>query len=187
MDEFLVYLNIIKPMSPALVDRIRKTFKLRKFNKATYLMRNGENQDRALFVLNGLIRCFSLEGGAEVSKFFLQQYDALDAGIIHPGGISSFEYMQAIVDSLVLTCSKQELDQVYSDYPEFERHGRIIAQRCFSRIYAVLNCIRMHTARERYLFLRREFPDLIETVPDTYLASYVGIHPVTLSRIRQNL
>ena len=184
MHELIAYLNIIKPLSPAIIERIKKIFKLRKFVKSSFVLREGDQSDPVIFVLSGLLRYYKIERSSEVSKCFLQRHDILINGTGIAAGVPSSGFMQALINTEVLICPKLELDYLYIDFPEFEHHGRILTQLSYIRVYAVLDNIRMRTARERYQFLQREFPGLVLAVPNKHLASYLGINKITLSRIR---
>jgi len=186
MDELLTYLNTIRPLSLPLSDRIERIFTLRRFRTNSFLLREGDILDQNWFVVSGLVRCFFVQKDADISRCFLQKDDLLLTDLAFPEGQRSPAYLQALHDSTVLSCSRHEFNRLYHDYPEFEHHGRILIMRCLVRTYAVLDGIRMHSAKERYLFLEQNFPELLQSVPHKYLASYISLHEITLSKIRSN-
>jgi len=94
--------------------------------------------------------------------------------------------LQALKDTDVLICPTSDLEHLYIEFPEFEHHGRILTRQSYVRVASVLDNIRMRSARERYQYLQREFPELVLTVPNKYLASFLGINKITLSKIRNN-
>jgi len=172
-------------MSPHLSQRIRKIFRKREFLKGSLLLREGEKSDPVLFVVSGLLRCYQIEQTRELSKCFLRRNELLITGIGTPADGRSTGFIEALTDSKVMLCPRHELEHVYKDYPEFEHHGRVLTLRSYRQMYMVLDTIRSLPAKERYWFLQREFPHLVLSVPLKYLASYLGINQVTLSRIRK--
>jgi len=184
MNEFLVYLNKIRLLSAPAAERIHKSFKLRKFPKGSYLIREGEQHDWVIFVLSGLIRSYSFENNVEVTKSFYWQNDLLITGTsLHPE-LPAATSLQSVYDALVLICPKEEFNRIYIDFPEFEHHGRIVLQRCFTQLSKLLDGIRMRNARDRYMFLLQEYPDLVLSVPNKHLASFLGMSHITFSRMR---
>ena len=186
MKELIAYLNTVKMMTPALADRIKKIFKLRRFEKGNFVLREGDESDPVIFVVSGLLRYFQIEDSVEISKCFLKRNDFLINGTAIAAGIPSTGFLQALADTEVLICSTADLERLYVDFPEFEHHGRILTRLSYIKVYSVLDNIRMRSARQRYEFLQREFPDLILSVPYKFLASFLGINQITLSKIRRN-
>jgi len=184
MKELISYLNTIKPLSPSLTERIKKIFQSREFAKGSFILREGENNDPVIFVVSGLLHYYQIEQSRELSKCFLQRNDMLINGTAAAGSLRASGFIEALATTRVMLCPKTELEHVYGKYPEFEHHGRILTYRSYVKMYAVLDNIRMRTAKERYQFLQREYPDLELSVPDRYLASFIGVNRVTLSRIR---
>ena len=187
MDEFLAFLNAIKPVSPELAAHLRKIFVLRHFKKNTFLIRAGSINDKMFFITRGLVRCYSLKGHVEKSKWFLKTGDVIASTESFRLQAPGTEYMQALMDTTVVFTTFPELEATYLRYPELERHGRIVTQRYSMLWYTLLDGIRMNSARERYRFLRDRYPDLVQLIPQKYLASYLGFNEITLSRIRASV
>ena len=81
----------------------------------------------------------------------------------------------------------QELEQLYIDIPKFERFFRILAQNRFIALEERINGELSASAEERYLALLDRYPTLPQRVPQQYIASFLGIQPPSLSRIRKQL
>lgn len=185
MNELIAYLNSIRPLSPPLAERIKSLFKLRRLVKAAFLLREGDPDLLVVFVVKGILRYFEIKDNSDISKSFLQRHDIIINGIGLERSSPATGFLQALAaDTVVMTCPKKEFDRLYADFPEFEHHGRILNEQSYHRLYSMLDNIRMHSAQERYQFLQAEFPQLILSVPNKYLASFLGISEITLSRIR---
>ena len=96
-------------------------------------------------------------------------------------------YIEALEDTDVYFIDNQELEKLYAAIPKFERYFRILAQNRFIALQDRINGELSATAEERYLDLLDRYPTLPQRVPQQYIASYLGIQPPSLSRIRKNL
>lgn len=83
--------------------------------------------------------------------------------------------------------SSKDLQQLYIDIPKFERFGRLMAENAFLGIRQRSEMLEHLTAEERYLTMIKERPKVFERIPQHYIASYLGIKPPSLSRIRKRL
>ena len=81
----------------------------------------------------------------------------------------------------------QAIEQLYIDIPKFERYFRILAQNRFIALQERVNGELSASAEERYLDLLTRYPTLPQRVPQQYIASFLGIQPPSLSRIRKQL
>jgi len=79
------------------------------------------------------------------------------------------------------------LEKLYKEVPQFERFGRFLAEQAFIGLRKKTNNLTLLDAKQRYLNLLKERPKVIERIPQHYIASYLGIKPQSLSRIRKNL
>ena len=94
---------------------------------------------------------------------------------------------QALEDSSLLFISKQDLDKLYKGIPISERFGRIIAEQTLIGLRNKMDDHTLLDAKERYLNLIKRSSKIIKKIPQHYIASYLGIKPQSLSRIRKNL
>jgi len=212
MTEFFTLLESIAPISDGLKEHFLTFMTEREVRKNDFLVKAGAINNNAFFIKKGLIRCFyqkedpspthtpnpsnltaspahaansDTPASREVSLWFLMENDiiASTASYIHqkPGR----EYMVALEDSTVFVIPFADLNKTYSLFPELNLHGRLITQKYSTLWYTLLGGLRTMTARERYQFLLDYSPVLLQRVPAKYLASYLGINPITLSRIKR--
>lgn len=101
--------------------------------------------------------------------------------------IPSIYTTKALADSEVLLLPKNSMDQLLEKYPRFERYFRIIFQNSLvTHQHRIIQGF-SSTAEERYLSFREKYPSLEQYVPLKYIASYLGITPEFLSKIRRKL
>lgn len=94
-------------------------------------------------------------------------------------------YIEALEDSHLLRISKEKLEQLFRDIPPFERYARILYQKAYVNALKRLNGIMWEPATTRYREMLKEHPYMFQRIPLVYIASYLGITPESLSRIRK--
>lgn len=94
-------------------------------------------------------------------------------------------YIEALEDTQYIRISKDRLDQLYDEVPAFDRYFRILFQKAYVNTLKRLNANMWEPAIDRYKDMLKEHPDMFQRVPLTYIASYLGITPESLSRIRK--
>lgn len=93
--------------------------------------------------------------------------------------------IEAIEDSQLLRISYERLEQLYIEIPNLERYFRILFQKAYINALKRLNATMWVTAMDRYNDMLKEHPEIFQRVPLIYIASYLGITPESLSRIRR--
>jgi CRP-like cAMP-binding protein len=99
-------------------------------------------------------------------------------------GRPSKKAIQVLEDSEVIAINVGALSRLYDSFPEIERLFRKIFEAALVETVNRVESIQFHSAEERYSALVKEAPDVLKRVPLKYIASYLGITPVSLSRIR---
>ena len=99
----------------------------------------------------------------------------------------SMQYIQAITDSELLVLTHQSMEQLYRDFPRWERLGRLITERVYGYVESRVVDYLSLSPEERYRKLLDENSTLLKKVPLRYVASMLGITPETLSRIRNKV
>ncbi|WP_291911963.1 Crp/Fnr family transcriptional regulator [Chitinophaga sp. CB10] len=162
-------------------------FQRREFAKNDIITRQGETENYLSFVEKGIIRyyipgdeneltfdfCFDKEFTCAYNSFLTQ---------------TPSEYaLQALTATTVWQISHADLQKVYAQTTAGNYLGRYVAEKLFlSKSKRELSLLK-HTAKERYLNLFREQPDILKCIPLKYVASYIGITPQGLSRIRRQI
>ena len=160
---------------------------VRLFKKKEFLLQEGKICNKITFVNNGIMRLFyTVEGAENTIQFFFSDSWYTDYASFLTGN-PTIENMQALVETEVIQFKKNDLYKLYNTMPIFERVGRIFAENAFLSI-SQLNQMKTNEEPEvRYINLLKRRPELIQQVPQHYIASYLGIKPETLSRIRKRI
>ncbi len=156
----------------------------REFSKKTLLLKAGQTENYLSFVEKGIIRFFipkeenDLTFGFAFDKAFMSAYDSFLTRI------ASIYQLQTLTETILWSLTYQDLQEIYNKTQIGNTIGRHAAEDLFlkksKRELSLLN----ETAEQRYLKLFTEQPQLIKQIPLKYIASYIGITPQALSRIR---
>ncbi len=186
LTELQKYLNAISPLQDKTWERIATLFSEKTLTKSEYFIGEGEKAKQIGFLQSGIIRAFyrNIEGIEYNKHFFIQN------NII--GGYSSLVtstpnkiFQQALTDCKILVAQYSEITKLYDIYPDFERVGRKLAEFYFVEKEKREIEIVLLDADKRYLIFREEYPQLEQLIPQYQIASYLGITPTQLSRIRR--
>ncbi len=161
--------------------------RLVKLKKREMLLHEGEVCREAYFINKGCLRYFyNVEGEEKSGQFFFENAWYSDFYSFTTGKATD-ENIQALEASELLALSREALLQLFEQIPKLERWGRLIAENAFIGLKNVNSAYLNLSPTERYQALLRERPKVIQRVPQRYIASYLGIQPESLSRIRKRL
>lgn len=184
MEAVLHSLQAIHPLSAGLVDYLCQTLKIRELPKRDYLLRPGQVCRIICFIQKGLLRCFNINGEHEVCSWFMKEGDVIISVESFYHQKESYEAIQALEDCTLHYITYSELQYIYKTFPEFNFIGRILTEKYYSLCERRAYSLRMQRSRERYQYLVEHHPELLLRVPAKYLASYLGICEVTMSRMK---
>jgi len=165
---------------------VKTLFKTRSLRKRQYLLQGGDICRIESFVTKGLLRAYTVDtaGDEHISMFAMEGWWTSDMYSFLTETPAS-QHIDALEDTEVLFIEKQDLEKLYRQAPKFDRFFRILLQNAFvanqQRIIASIS----QTAEEQYLQFIKKYPSLEQRIPQHQIASYLGITPETISRIRK--
>lgn len=186
----LLLANIAKHIS--LNDKEKQLFlsylSTKKIRKRQYLVQEGEQSKYSAFVLSGCLRSYFIDanGFEHILQFAIEDWwiaDMMSITTQKPGNLA----IDALEDSEVLLLSRENQIKLFDECPKFERYFRIITENgmvSFQR--RVLENISLPAA-ERYKNFAKRYPVMVQRLPQTQIASYLGITPEFLSKIRHQM
>lgn len=156
--------------------------------KKQLLLREGEVCNFEAFIVKGCIRTYYIdENGSEVIlQFAVEDWWVGDIGSFHDRTPSLF-YIEAMEDSELLTLNTVSKAELLTRLPKFERVFRLMIQRHLAAVERRLIRTMAKTAEERYLDFIKQYPKIVQRVPQHYIASYLGMTPEFLSKVRRRL
>lgn len=185
-DELIKYLTKNLSLSDEIIDLLAKNSIIQEYKKGTMLLREGDEVDFCYLVLKGCIRSFLIKDGEEKTiEFYTEEQSVLppDFG----KSIPSMLYLECIEDTTAVVNNAGHEAKILAKYPELESVCRLMSEATTDNIQYNYIDYRTASAEERYLKMQSERPDLMQRIPQYLLASYLGIQPESLSRIRKRL
>ncbi|MEA5461107.1 Crp/Fnr family transcriptional regulator [Arcicella sp. LKC2W] len=160
---------------------------VRQFKKKELILQEGQVCDNVYFINKGCLRYFyNIDGEENTAQFFFENTWYTDFDSFLTGRPSRLN-IQTLEKTDVLMLSSKNIHEIYDEMPKFEKLGRKMAENAFLGVRSRNEMLENFTAEERYLNLIKERPKVMERIPQHYIASYIGIKPESLSRIRKNI
>jgi len=188
MDNKLInYFNQIMPLTTEEITAISETMTIKSYKKGSILLREGETSSEAYFVLEGCVRQYYLVDGSEkTNNFFTEEQWVVSIKSISQG-IPSDHYIDCCTDVKLVVGNRNKEDALYKQFPKLESISRKVMEKNFSEQQEIMAAYLNDTPEQRYLKLLEKRPDLFQIVPQFQIASYIGVKPESLSRIRKRL
>ncbi len=167
---------------------VKTLFLPKKVRKKHFILQEGDVCKFNIFVEKGILRTFKTDekGNDHTLQFAFEGWWAADLYSFFTNEPSNF-YIEALENCELLMISKPSWEELLEKIPAFERYFRILLQNNLISTQRRLLGSLSESAEDKYLNLITTFPDLLQRVPQTIIASYLGITPETLSRIRSHL
>lgn len=154
--------------------------------KGTILLKEGQKSRDDYFVLKGCLRKYYLINGEEKTTAFYTEMEGLTPHCASNNTPS--EYFINCVEDTILTIGNQEMGvEINSKFPKFEIMCRILSEELLAKQQIDFDEFKTSSPEQRYLNLIQKRPDLVQRVPQHQLASYLGIKPQSLSRLRARI
>ena len=156
------------------------------FKKGTILLKEGQKSKDSYFVLKGCIRTYYVLDCEEKTTAFYTEREALTPPCVTSKTPSEY-YISCIEDS-ILTISNSDVElEVYSKFPKLETLCRMISEELLAKQRIDFDLFKNSSPEQRYLNLLQKRPDLFQRVPQHQLASFLGMKPQSLSRLRARI
>lgn len=183
-------LDIIKNKIPGLRenwDRYKKFIKEINVDSKIILLREGEIATKIFFIKKGCLRLAFNKNGKDITfQFFFENQAVSSFESFSTNQPSQFS-LETIEPSTLYVLHKNDLEKMIKDFPEIKLFMQEIMLSRFPRYAKLFLSFIKDTPMQRYLELLKNEPQIIQRVPQHYIASYLGITPVSLSRIRKRV
>ena len=157
----------------------------KEFQKDDFFLKEGDICKHAFLISEGAFRFYKIVDGNELVTALFFAGDFLSDYQSFLTSSPSLYYVQALKKSTAYLISKKDLTDLYNDSQTFERLGRLFAEHLFLTMNKRLDSFLFETPETRYAELVNRNSRLLQEVPQYMIASYLGVKPETLSRIRK--
>lgn len=184
LNKFLNYLSDISPVSEEAMEGVKNLSSAVHIKKNNNLQSIGQTCRTIYFVVEGIARINYFKEDKDVTEYFAFENDMIIRAESLFTGRPSHKAIQAISDTTFIAIPATPLFGLFEKYHEVERLFRKIVERSYVDTINRLESLQFHTAEERYRDLIKKSPAVVREIPLKYIASYLGITQVSLSRIR---
>lgn len=177
------YFDEIQPLTETEWTDIEATLDIQKFKKGHLLLREGEAAQAAYFVLAGVVRQYALSETQErtLDFFGVNQWVITIQDYSSP----SLFFLECTSDCTLVVGKRAAEQELYQKHPRLESISRLVMQKVMLAQQERMVKFQLQTPEQRYQTLIQERPDLLQIAPQYQVASYIGIQPESLSRIRK--
>lgn len=188
-ESFLTFLSGFGRLSEADASLFAAACTEAQYSRGDYFIREGEVCHRIGFLVSGISRVYHIANDKEYTSYFnLPQRNRM------VGSFESFlaqrpsrEGIHFLQDTELILISRTELYALYDRSPAIQELGRRMAEYNYILAMERIYSLQHDTAQARYEKLLHTYEDLVNLVPHHYIASYLGVTPESLSRIRKDL
>lgn len=188
VEPLLAYFNHLIPLNKEERNAVTELFKSRLYRKRQYVLQEGDVCNHFNFVVSGCLRMYKTDekGNTHIIQFASENWWMIDIGSFH-GRKPSALHIDAFEDTTVLQISYESLISLYINYPKFDKIFRVLIENSFVTLQNRLLQNISSTAEERYLSFLDTYSHLSNRLPQTQIASFLGITPEFLSKLKSKI
>jgi len=166
---------------------MREGMVYRPYKKKECFVEEGRVCKEIAYLIKGSFRYFRVIDGIETTTFFSFENNWVSAYTSFVNKSPSFVTIEAMEDAELLVLNYEQLQQLYKKHRSIERFGRLMAEYLVTCLDERMHSLLLKTPEERYLKTLNDNRIYFDRVPQHYIASYLGIKPESLSRIRKRI
>lgn len=187
-EPLLEYFGRLIPLNGEEKQLVAEMFRPRLYRKRQYLLQAGDVCTQFNFVVRGCLRMYKADAKGNVHniQFATENWWMIELGSFHSKKPSELN-IEALEDTMVLQINYENLISLYTQAPKFNRIFRVLIENSFVTLQKRLLQNISSTAEERYQGFVETYPHLANRLPQVQIASFLGITPEFLSRLRSKL
>ncbi|MDY7229602.1 Crp/Fnr family transcriptional regulator [Hyalangium rubrum] len=181
------YFHRISPLSDEEAQAILDSMVVKTCPKGTHLLMAGQVCTEAYFVLQGCVRQYYVVDGEERSNGFFTEDEWVLSIQSMMNQTPADHFLVCAEDTTLVVGTGQREGDLYRRFPRFESISRMVMQKVLAEQQEWFASHLTDTPEQRYLKLSKTRPDILQRIPQYQLASYIGVKPESLSRIRKRI
>lgn len=175
------------PLTEEAVQIVTDCIPIKTFKKGTVLLREGQVSRESYVVFKGLVRKYYLDDGEEKTTEFYTETEAVSSLQSYNRKEPANHYIECIEDCRLAVLTYDKEQELIKKVPGYETLCRVSIEEELGAQQERLAKFMMSIPEKRYLDLLENRPNLLQRVPQYFLASYLGVKPESLSRIRKRI
>lgn len=181
------YLQKITSLTTDESTILSESMVIKNFKKGDFLIKEGQYEKDSFFVSEGLVRQYKIVDGNEITtNFFTEEQWIISFENIDGKSLSNYNLV-CVEDTTVVIGDEEKAQNLFKQFPRFEKISRQIMETVFKEQQEQMILHLTDKPEERYLKLLASRPDIFQRVTQYDIASYIGVKPESLSRIRKKL
>ena len=181
------YFRLMPHLTEAEWQALEERLTIKIYIKGDHIVKQGEVCNQVYFINSGFLRFYKIIDGKEISTGFMganQYVSSYDSFLTRK---PAFENIQALEDAESHCLSYDDMQFLYKQYPVYQMFGRVIAEQLFIWVNERTNALLLLSPEQRYENMINNQSEVLQRVPQYMLASYIGVTPEHLSRIRKKM
>ncbi len=181
------YFSKMTLLSKEEEEALTKSMEVKQFSKGDFIVREGSRNKDTFFVLEGLVRQFQLSDGDEITTGFYRDGQWIISLTDFMDDSASAENLVCAEDTSLVVGNEKKAQDLFRQFPRFEAISRMVMEKVFAEQQRWMKVYLTDSPEDRYLKLLKMQPDIFQKVPQYHIATYIGVKPESLSRIRKRL
>jgi CRP-like cAMP-binding protein len=186
-DEIIRYISKFATLSDVEIKGLLADMKIKTIKKGAMLLKEGQVSSLCYFIFKGCIRQYYLVDGEEKTTHFYTEGQPVTPYEGTFKRTPAKYYLSCVEDTIVSVGTPEDEAKMFQMFPRFEAISRLAVEEELGKSQEILASYIINSPEERYLNLLETRPDLLDRVPQYQLASYLGVTPESLSRIRKRI
>jgi CRP-like cAMP-binding protein len=179
--------NSVYPLSEGCKERLREKLVLREYPKKHHLLEADKVSSHAYVMLKGLARSWYNKDGLDITSRFMPEGFIITSFMSFYSRKPGAEYIELLEDSTLAEIHYKDVQDIYRDFIEFNFVMRVLTEQYFFLAEQRTVDLRKTSAEEKFQFFLDTHSELVNRVPSKHIASYLGLTPETLSRLKEKM
>lgn len=188
MEKFIEYILLFGNLNPQQIEFIKSKASEIELKKDDFYWEAGKSVKQIGFITDGILRVFYYNNkGEEITRYFIDENHLILSGNTIDDAYIPSEYISAITDCKLVVFPKPDWKEIFETIIGWDTTIQKIVAKYHSEKLDRRSGLVSQDGTERYLDFIQKFPSLVNRVPLSYIASYLGVTQSSLSRIRKNI
>ncbi len=184
MDRLIENIKLYTSFNEKEIQLLQNAVEKKIYHKNEIIFKEGKISDEIYFITKGCVRLFYNVEGNDKTAFFYTEGQFVCAGESYTFNIPAIENYQAVEETEIFVFTRTKINILLKEIPKFEVIARIATENELITCQKVIASFVTKSAEQRYIDLLDTQGELFQRVPQQYIASFLGVSPETLSRIK---